>query len=227
MRTSAIPLLTAALMAGTACCHAGAASNPVGFVRVSLEPARTVAVADPFESVPPAVATAGTVARVGTLAAPGDLLHLWTGQAFNTYTWSGSAWSILGTLSPLPEARLRDSAGAGCLVTRPTPGSGEIALVGKVATATSRTLTVAAASWALLGCPYPVDLRLEDLVTAGAGTGDQVMIWDVAAQAWQAYRYDAGTWSRAARASGVVPAGAAFLYYNARESGTALTFRRP
>jgi hypothetical protein len=220
-------VLLLALGAGWALRLAGATSNTVGVVRVSLEPGKAVALADAFVPLPPASAVSLTT-RLGAQAVAGDLLHVWTGRSFNTYSWSGAAWLILGTTTAAPETRLSGTAGAGCLLTREATGNGTAVFSGEVPAAAVETVSLPATGWSLVSCPYPVDLRLPDLTAAGAHAGDQAKLWDVATQTWQTYEYAGGAWSGLAdAAAAVVPACTAFLYYSAGEGGTALTFRRP
>lgn len=206
---------------------AGPVSNTVGFVRVDMAAPTTVAVADPFVAPDSTTAVTSTAATLAAQAVAGDRLHVWTGSSFNTYAWSGAVWEILGTAVAAPDSRLDGTARAGCLVTRSASGASTLVLRGSVSAAGTTTVTVAAQSWALLGCPYPVDLCLADLVAAGVGAGDAIRVWQVASQSWQVYRREAAAWSTGEGSDVVVPAGTAFLYYNARSTEAVLTFQAP
>ena len=187
----------------------------------TVQAGQTLAVANPFaDGGNPAAALAAT-------AATGDLLHLWTGSAFNSYPWQAGAWTIADTTSPLPAARLDTTPGSGCLITRQNPEPWMIAFAGSLRTAASTAVPVPAASWRLIACPYPVALTPALLLTAGTATGDALKTWDRDAQAWVSFSCVNGAWSGPAVDTLTLPAGTAFLFYNAQSTEKALTFSRP
>jgi len=202
-------------------------SNTVGVLRVTAAQDVTVAVARPFGGDQGVFDEDGLAQQLAGDGANSDRLHVWTGRHFNSYALSGGAWRILGTTTDVPAERLSGAAGAGFMVTRKASGQTEVLVFGDRPEDAVIDVTVPAASWALIGHPYPADMLLGTLTAAGAGNGDQVKIWDETNQEWSAHVKGTEGWSGAGGDSAVIAAGRSFLFYNASTESRSLSFQRP
>lgn len=209
------------LLGGMPLVCADTLSPAVGLVRVTATVGQTLTLANPF------AADAHPASTVAATATPGDLLHLWTGTAFNSYLAEDGGWVIAGTAAPLPAARLNPAPGNGCLVTRQDAAPWTIVFTGPLRDDTSTPVTTPAASWSLVSCPYPVALTLAQLTAAGATAGDLVRAWQPNAQAWLSFNLSAAGWTGPDAGALTLPAGTAFLFYNAAGTAKTLTFPRP
>lgn len=216
------------LLIGNLSCLADAVSNTVGFIRIVIGTEKTDSLANPFVRISQSGPFTDTRAAVEESATPGDMLHVWTGCAFNTYFRTGTDWLVAGTEQSAPEARLSSIDTDGCLLTRQADETMEIVFSGSVLTETTANIGLSPAGWSLFGCPYPVDLALADLVASGTGVGDKVRIWDTDSGTWLVSEYTGdGTWTGTVPVDCLIPAGRAILYYNAREQDAVLTFGSP
>ncbi|OGV68374.1 MAG: hypothetical protein A3K19_28025 [Lentisphaerae bacterium RIFOXYB12_FULL_65_16] len=199
-------------------------SAAVGWVRVGVTGPVTVAVSSPFLSAGETQQTNGIASQLAADGTVGDRLHVWTGQSFNSYTLADGAWRIYGTDAVIPETRMSDSPGNGCLLTRATSGATQVRVWGEVRGESELPVDIPAGAWRLIGYPYPADVTLATLTAAGAEAGDEVKLWDNAARAWALHVLADGSWSGGDAIA--IPAGTSFLFHNASSATKTLVFQR-
>ena len=195
--------------------------SPVaGTVTASLVDDAVAPLSCPFE-------TTHTIASMLTGDAnDGELLHVWTGNAFNVYQLTGGQWRIYGTQTAMPAGRIVIEHGAAWMRSRSGNGTTTIQLYGGVPEDDSIGILAPPQSWQLLAYPWPVAVTLNGLAWTGAADGDQIKIWDAAAANWQTYDRVGGVW-QGNLADPVIELATAFLYYNSGTVSATLTFDRP
>ena len=195
--------------------------SPVaGTVAVSLADDAVAPLSCPFE-------TTHTITSIliGD-AIDGELLHVWTGNAFNVYQLTEGQWRIYGTQTAMPAGRIVIEHGAAWMRSRSNDGTTTIQLYGIVPESDSIGILTPPQSWQLLAYPWPVAITLNSLAWTGAADGDQIKIWDAAAADWETYDRVGGVW-QGNLADPVIGLATGFLYYNSAAVSATLTFDRP